>query len=407
MAPLTSDAIATAPTDDAFGINNVSGYYGPGAWAAWYLTLLTSWVALVVNSRSHNWYFVAYLLYINCAAVDLWCQTEEASETNTQLYHSGPIAAALTVVSWGTLHAMSQIVYTTSRCEGLMKDRSRGHEQFRHLRGRRIVLSIGTILPLCAGLVTFGRLLRNNFLTSDHSSPTSGAHDISRHSFLTFRWHGLGMAPGSSILDTVLLAAEVLSTFLILGAALVPFYRYSLRTYVASQTLAFATNLYAFTAIGPAIIMLSCSIFGWLILDVPHMDPSTIFKPQAPQSISEMDQAFTLFVALAMAAYELMPTIRKLKCTTWPSLSTAIRATLQTRFYTKRRSSYGVWPTGENVGLLGGEDGQYGLQLETFQDRVELLSGPWRGILMGRPFEDPARLPGLEDVGTWYDSSEE
>jgi len=48
----------------------VSGFYGPGGWAAWCISLVASWAPILLEDYTHNLHLIAYALYMNWAAVD-------------------------------------------------------------------------------------------------------------------------------------------------------------------------------------------------------------------------------------------------------------------------------------------------------------------------------------------------
>jgi hypothetical protein len=58
--------------DDPYGIANVSGFYGPGAWSGWMLAMLASFIRIYTKPHAridpNTWLFV---LGTNWAAVDV------------------------------------------------------------------------------------------------------------------------------------------------------------------------------------------------------------------------------------------------------------------------------------------------------------------------------------------------
>jgi len=48
----------------------VSGFYGPGGWAAWCVSLIASWVPILLEDDTYNLHLIAYALYMNWAAMD-------------------------------------------------------------------------------------------------------------------------------------------------------------------------------------------------------------------------------------------------------------------------------------------------------------------------------------------------
>jgi hypothetical protein len=106
MAPTLSHVIraishdAVFEHDAVFDVNGVSGFYGPGAWSAWFLILVTSWVATIRGDYSHNIHHIGYLLYTNWAAVDLIRQATKPLINSTDTTRGQPplnasLAAAL------------------------------------------------------------------------------------------------------------------------------------------------------------------------------------------------------------------------------------------------------------------------------------------------------------------------
>ncbi|KAI4947981.1 hypothetical protein J4E86_008499 [Alternaria arbusti] len=48
----------------------ISGFYGPGGWAAWCISLIASWAPILLEDDAHNLHLIAYALYMNWAAID-------------------------------------------------------------------------------------------------------------------------------------------------------------------------------------------------------------------------------------------------------------------------------------------------------------------------------------------------
>lgn len=48
----------------------VSGFYGPGGWAAWCISLAASWAPILLKDYTHNFHLIATALYMNWAAMD-------------------------------------------------------------------------------------------------------------------------------------------------------------------------------------------------------------------------------------------------------------------------------------------------------------------------------------------------
>jgi len=107
---------------DLHGFALVSGLYGPGSWAGWFLCIIGSWTHLIVShqnphrrTRKLDANLWAYLAALNWAAADLIRHTatlrslyDAASETEPWTKEVASVGAALTVVGWGSCHAHVQ-----------------------------------------------------------------------------------------------------------------------------------------------------------------------------------------------------------------------------------------------------------------------------------------------------------
>jgi hypothetical protein len=147
---------------DPFGISKVNGYYGPGTWTGWFLTILTSWIRLSTKPHDRvdsNAYL--YVFMMNWAAGDLIWRTEVwkkmlddgrgTSDSDKQL---GRIAAAFMMTWWGIFFtALPMIIRSIYHVAGR-----------RNLR-RTMVLYIGSVFPSFA-LSHFAFTLRTLFISS-------------------------------------------------------------------------------------------------------------------------------------------------------------------------------------------------------------------------------------------------
>jgi len=146
----------------------ISGFYGPGPWAAWIITLAISWINTVQNNYTHNMHFIGYALYTNFAAVDLirqlnlakdegkisvdrlnpgvpsyeidWEKTPlEVDEATRQM-----LAAAVAFVHMGIQTATMQII----AC--FYKERQQNFDPKEPIKRRCFIVSIGLVLPIGA-----------------------------------------------------------------------------------------------------------------------------------------------------------------------------------------------------------------------------------------------------------------
>jgi len=107
-------APATAP--DPIGIAKISGRYGSGTWAAWFLTIMGAWLTIFRASEAkvdgNTW---SYLIGTNWAAADLlrYVRLVQLAPTDSErMLLLGPYAAAFNITYWGLFHAVWQLCWT-------------------------------------------------------------------------------------------------------------------------------------------------------------------------------------------------------------------------------------------------------------------------------------------------------
>jgi hypothetical protein len=154
-APLYLHVSATPP--DPLGISKVSGFYGPGSWAAWFLTICGSWLHLWVD-HSGSYLDVSawsYLAYTNWAAIALIRHSiplyalKSEKDTAGWVENAGQTAAALTIVFFGCLHGTAQWV----RC-GNTVESGRGLQRLRTLLAG-LFLPVLALMVFCVCAVSF------------------------------------------------------------------------------------------------------------------------------------------------------------------------------------------------------------------------------------------------------------
>jgi hypothetical protein len=75
---------------DPLGLSEVSGFYGPGTWAVWTITVFASWLGLLSGGAdkgfdANTW---TYLLGLQWAAIDLIRQVKKLN-----MLYGEPVAA--------------------------------------------------------------------------------------------------------------------------------------------------------------------------------------------------------------------------------------------------------------------------------------------------------------------------
>jgi len=163
----------TPEPPDPLGIANISGVYGPGTWAGWFLTICGSWVH-VSSSSNYNFNTWAYLLYANWASFDLIRHSRsfyllgKAASADWEK-EVGSIGAAISIVFWAGFHACAQVI-----CYCGTKPKPRGV-----IVQRIATLFIGILFPVIS-LCLVGRLCTNGTgpvpHDDEHGNPTIFDH---------------------------------------------------------------------------------------------------------------------------------------------------------------------------------------------------------------------------------------
>jgi len=273
--------MSQTPSDFA----QISGFYGPGTWAAWVITLITSWIPILLSDHKHNLHYLAYALYTNWATVDLKLQTTQASQHEKDFGEVDPaqlqnIIAARSVVDIGILHAMVQyavclvqlaILSPCPKSDDSESPSSTDDESKRHIKRRLLCITAGLVYPI---MINFDATLLFHHLSID--SYKSGYQSFTRTSLLGIPvyFHG----PGS--------LHRPFSFRRIDGSWNNPFF--------------------------PTITLLTLSIialFSAIIIKASTRSDATLKKrcsvvPCAPQEIGELDQSFSLTIALFAFFYE-------------------------------------------------------------------------------------------------------
>ena len=236
--------------------SQINGFYGPGTWAAWAITLFASWIPLWRDDYKYNLHYHSYALYTNWAAIDLLRQMWRADRNrgfremeDAQLQS---LFAALAVVRVGILHASMQI----EQCCSAEKRKGTGTES--DIRHRIGCIVKGLLLPLFT-----------NFLVWPFFHDTMVGHGT----LLSMLFTVVAVMIGSIVMIQIT----------------------PLEIEGQDQSFSFSALLFP--------MLLSCTLWGTFNSDVV-VKKSCSVVPCAPQAIGEWDQAFSLVVALFFFFYE-------------------------------------------------------------------------------------------------------
>lgn len=108
---------------DVLGFAKVSGFYGPGAWAAWFLATCSSWYSLLSDGEGTLTRLCFYLIPLNAVSVDYLrhlarLKSLQASADPAWMYEAAPMGAAYNVIWWGLCGSLAQLLFTLYRRSG-------------------------------------------------------------------------------------------------------------------------------------------------------------------------------------------------------------------------------------------------------------------------------------------------
>lgn len=235
--------------------------------------MFASWIPLLHSDYTHNLHFIGYALYTNWAAIDLirhdnWALPPDQHNLSDQdRARFDNIAASIAVIQLGVYQAVAQLLFCNNKLQHEHISQAKRSLEAR----RRLILSIGAVLPLSMGIHAFAR---------------SFASDFSWFALLVSCVLGVWLVgynacqllwPRKFMWETMLreLPLSCAAAILVFG----------LSFFLTAYLFASATGVSQ-------------------ILYLAGLPEQCYFVPCAPQGIGEWDQAFSLIVALFLFLYE-------------------------------------------------------------------------------------------------------
>ncbi|KAJ5964799.1 uncharacterized protein N7479_004675 [Penicillium vulpinum] len=334
--------VVTSEPPDVLGIGNVSGFYGPGSWAAWFISIVASWGRLIRASEErfdpNTWLF---LLGTNWAAVGLFrgIRMAQSIPLDSLTYDAdlgslkGSIGAAFTVTFWGSFHSSLQYLLTIMLFDTLEPRRY-----------RLWTLLLGMILPSLALMHSAAPIRTMNVPALYWQAINSGAYDLNLivaagtpYFIMPFSvwllWY-LEISLLPSVFSETLkqafnkvitsrMVVKVLRLFAFVSFFVVPISIIMInvtddpRWWIGLLPIA-PLYLYFLLLAFPLfwIVLAGCAsawyAFVAYVTRSVKASQSCFFMPCAPQSINEEDQLFALFAGLLVfIGWEIIPIIVK------------------------------------------------------------------------------------------------
>ncbi|KAH7380550.1 hypothetical protein DE146DRAFT_671815 [Phaeosphaeria sp. MPI-PUGE-AT-0046c] len=262
----------TETASDPYGIDQVNGFYGSGAWASWIIALMSSWISIFKGERRLTYDLIASLLYTNWAGIDLL----------RQFYHNepslGPIAAAVFVAYSGFANIVLQYCYMLNA--NIKNDRDSSMVER--------VIGAATILPWS------GVLLVLFYLTKNEELMQTDVHGKLYGDLVTYHFQ-TAMKVGAVGTIVVVTATSIY-------ASTDPGSMFRLAGTTFPITSVFASII---------IAMFSIMVYVYFLFEILRTNAERsdcyFLIPCTTQSISDWDQAFALVCALVMVVKEMGP----------------------------------------------------------------------------------------------------
>jgi hypothetical protein len=266
---------------DPFDLQQISGFYGPGAWAAFLLAVLSSWYSIRYRLRKISILTViSPILYINWAAIDL---LRQSSKHNVS---PGPTVATVAVTYWGLWYLNLQCRYVV---QAELNNLSDSHSLSGAHRATKVLFHLGGVLPTIALAMCVHRVdVAVAAFTAKHSGITLHA-DFTK-ALAKVRWWDY-VTIVSTVISLVATPASVVTTVMFTNT------RFLLCLVVHITSVSVTVWLLA----GPYALLLA-----WA---PSHTSISCFIKPCAPQSMGEWDQAFALLCGVVVFVYEVGPDV--------------------------------------------------------------------------------------------------
>ena len=253
----------------------VSGFYGPGAWAAWVITMFASWIPLLQDDNyTHNLHFMGYAMYTNWAAIDLIRHGLRPGSPNQRDLSdldrawSDKMAASIAVIQVGVYQSVAQLLFCNNR---LQYDYITQDDRSLEAR-RRLILSVGAVLPISMGL-----------------------HAFSLSSASGFSWFALLVCCVLGVWLVGYNACQLLWPRKFMWETMLR----KLPLLCAAAVVVFGLSFFLF-----AYIFASPTRVPQVPAYLDSLPEQCYFVPCAPQGIGEWDQAFSSIVALFLFLHE-------------------------------------------------------------------------------------------------------
>jgi uncharacterized membrane protein len=285
LAPVVVNANQSASSQ-------ISGFYGPGTWAAWILAIVSSVIALRKHHDDHAALnLIPPILYINWTAIDLLerLHTEEISHEL--------VASAAGITLWGIWYlTWVQVILRTHDDDRCLKCQR---------RTIRAMCVIAFILPFIAFIAT---ILHVHFAASN-------SNRAERYLFKN-------MDKFNMIMFFVSMVACFRYHVLVAWRVAFPQRKHSPAKIDRFERVCLGVGV-----VGIIMLSLSCLVqtfqYSAELRDVKDYRWSCALKPCAPQSITESDQGFALCCGLFMFVYEIGPDVVNV-CKKWIDAATTM-----------------------------------------------------------------------------------
>jgi hypothetical protein len=271
------------PGNSSLDFSQVSGFYGPGPWAAWLLAIISSFYSLYWRpGKATIPTILPQILYTNWAAIDLLRQF------GIDNLSFGSITAAACITYWGLCQLLVLAIYMqVVHSDSAVRER---------LLRIRTLIRVGSIVPTIAVCASIFQAIARTY----------------HHEGEVYEALGVVFVPGYVKNSLHSLKVYITPLAIIIG----PCFCYVFIRGGVSGLRRYGVRLQLYWGMFASMVFLGF-IFLWISLMLPihmlcilwihttNLQTACFVKPCAPQSIKDWDQAFSLLCGLAFFLYEI------------------------------------------------------------------------------------------------------
>jgi hypothetical protein len=271
------------PGNSSLDFSQVSGFYGPGPWAAWLLAIISSFYSLCLRpGKATIPTILPQILYTNWAAIDL---LRQVGADNLSF---GSLTAAACITYWGLCQLLVLAIYMqVVHSDNAVRAR---------LLNIRTLIRVGSIVPIIAVCASIFQAIARTYHHEGEVYEALGV--VLVPGYMEDSWHSLKVY----ITPLAILMVPCFSYVFVRGGVF-RLRRFGIRLQLYLGMF-LSVGFFGFIFLWISL-MLPIHMLCILWLHTTNLPTACFVKPCAPQSIKDWDQAFSLLCGLTFLLYEI------------------------------------------------------------------------------------------------------